>query len=182
MTAALKTLDLQGICITPLRGKDCLFHFTCGEADIDRWAKSKAHKLHEKRRARVWCARLNANSSAIGFFSLSLTTETNAKIDFAHRDAWKNGAPLIFVDFIGVSRVHQAKGLGKLLLMDALFKSYQVASLVAPYGVALRSLNERTTKFYRSFGFALAPDERPEKSPLMILPIWSIVQLVEGAS
>jgi hypothetical protein len=45
------------------------------------------------------------------------------------------------------------------------------------FGVALRSLNERTTKLYQKYGFGLR-----EKTtyPLMVLPIWSLNELIES--
>lgn len=40
---------------------------------------------------------------------------------------------------------------------------------------ALRSLNDQTTNLYKEFGFGIAPNE--DAHPLMILPIWTIVDL-----
>lgn len=178
MTSAEKSSGLPQLEVTPLRAKECLRKFSCGEKEIDKWAKDKAHKFHEKRRARVFCARSNSEGPAIGFFCLSLSTEQSSKIAAEHRDAWTNGAPLIYIDYLAVATPRQRNGIGSYLLVDALSKAYEVSKYVAPYGVALRSLNERTTKLYEKFGFGIAPDEAGT-SPLMILPIWSIIELFE---
>lgn len=179
MTNVEKRSDQAPPQITHLQSRDCLRRFSCGEREIDRWAKEKAHKFHDKRRARVFCARLSSGSDAIGFYCLSLSTEQSTKIVAADRDAWKNGAPLVYIDYLAVASARQGNGIGTLLLVDALQKSYEVSRFVAPYGVALRSLNTRTTKLYERFGFGIAPDEEGP-SPLMILPIWSVVDLFEA--
>ncbi|WP_432653415.1 GNAT family N-acetyltransferase [Ruegeria atlantica] len=179
MTSAEKISDHPHPEVTLLRTKDCLRSFSCGEREIDKWAKDKAHKFHERRRARVFCARSTTDGPTIGFYCLSLSTEQTSKISAEHRDAWSNGAPLIYIDYLAVAAPRQSSGIGTHLLVDALRKAYEVSKYVAPYGVALRSLNERTTKLYEKFGFGIAPDETGP-SPLMILPIWSVIQLFEG--
>jgi hypothetical protein len=64
-----------------------------------------------------------------------------------------------------------------ILLMNALQRSYYIGQNVAVFGVALRSLNERTTKLYQKYGFGLREET---KNPLMVLPIWSLNELIEG--
>jgi len=62
-----------------------------------------------------------------------------------------------------------------MMLVDCLRRAHWISHHVAFYGVALRSLNERTTELYQKFGFALAPGEG--RLPLMILPVWSVNDL-----
>lgn len=69
--------------------------------------------------------------------------------------------------------------MGTALLMRSLETAYQVSQLVPVYGVALRSLNDRTTAFYKRIGFEIAPKEGIY--PLMLMDIWSIKELIESA-
>lgn len=138
--------------------------------------KEKAWKFHERRRARVFIARVGNPERRLGFYSLSFSTENSSKIAKSEdRDAWKDGAPLIYIDYLGVHHSAQGCGLGKMMLVDALARAKVVSDNVAFHGVALRSLNDRTTALYEKFGFGIAPNE--EKHPLMILPIWSVHDL-----
>lgn len=169
-------LDLTSTKITPIQSRNCVSRFSCGEREIDRWAQDKAWKFQERGRARVFTAKLDGSSTSVGFYSLSFSTENNTKLSKSEdRDAWKNGAPLVYIDYIAVQRTYQGKKLGTLMLVDALKRAHMVWQHVAFYGVALRSLNERTTRLYEKFGFGIAPDE--ELHPLMILPIWSVNDL-----
>jgi hypothetical protein len=60
--------------------------------------------------------------------------------------------------------------------MNALQRAHYIGQNVAIFGVALRSLNEKTTKLYQKYGFGIR-DEGP--TPLMVLPIWSVNELFE---
>jgi GNAT superfamily N-acetyltransferase len=176
MTNVSQKLDPSAIKITQLKDKSCVAGFSCGVKEIDAWTKSKAAKFHEKGRARVFVARHADSQATLGFYSLSFSLQNSSKLtNQEDRDAWKDGAPLVYLDYIGVIRSHQGMGLGTLLLMDTLKRANTVFNNVAVFGVALRSLNERTTLLYQKFGFGVAPDE--VSHPLMILPIWTVVDL-----
>lgn len=176
MTNVSQKLDPSKIEISHLKDRSCMSGLSCGVREIDSWTKSKAAKFHEKGRARVFVARHEGSAAAIGFYSLSFSLENSSKlVKQDDRDAWKDGAPLVYVDYIGVTRSYQSRGLGKLLLVDALKRSNTVFENVAVFGVALRSLNDRTTALYEKFGFGIAPDE--DAHPLMVLPIWTVVDL-----
>jgi ribosomal protein S18 acetylase RimI-like enzyme len=85
--------------------------------------------------------------------------------------------PAIYIGTLAVLQRYQGSGLGTILLMNALQRSYYVSQNVAVFGVALRSLNEKTTKLYQKYGFGLREET---KTPLMVLPIWSLNELIEG--
>jgi ribosomal protein S18 acetylase RimI-like enzyme len=87
--------------------------------------------------------------------------------------------PAIYIGTLAVSAHYQNSGLGTILLINALRRAYYVSQNVAVFGVALRSLNERTTILYEKYGFGL---RESSQTPLMVLPIWSLNDLIEGAS
>ncbi|MCT2576490.1 MULTISPECIES: GNAT family N-acetyltransferase [unclassified Mesorhizobium] len=171
-------MDLSQIRISPFSSKDAIHNFRCGESDIDRWV-SKAPKWSEQNKARLFLAHGQGNSKAMGFYSLSFSSEDRNKLAGKQdRQMWGSGVPLIYLQYLAVQRTCQNCGLGKMLLVDSLRRAHLVSKHVAFYGVGLRSLNDRTTALYSKYGFAVAPDE--DKFPLMILPIWSINDLFEG--
>lgn len=63
------------------------------------------------------------------------------------------------------------------MLIDALRRAFYVSRHVPVYGVALRSLNEQTTKFYEKNGFVVRDEAT---NPLMIIPYWTIRDLFQG--
>lgn len=172
-TPAKTTLDLARIQVRPLANKVCLDRFDCGSSDINYFAK-KAAKWVERNRHKVFAAHEAEAAWGLGFYSLSLMIEDAAKIGTAEARVYEVGAPLVYVDALGVRGPYQGQGLGKLLLIDALKRAHMIAKNVAVYGVALRSLNERTTKFYEAHGFGAIEEE---KYPLMVVPIWTLDDL-----
>ena len=164
----------------PIRSKDCLRNFRCGVSEIDTWAKNKAFKRHQRGQSNVTVGYADGSVSGSSFIALSLTHEDSRKLLHAdHSSLWPSGAPLIYIEYLAVSTPNQKKKIGSNLLMQTFERAYAVRQHVPIYGVALRSLNDKTTKFYQDLGFQIAPKE-PEQHPLMIMDIWTISDLIEG--
>lgn len=168
-------LDLKAVRVKPLvSGRTALAKFNCGNQDINSFATGKAHKWAEQGRARIFTGHLGENPLALGFYSLSFSTEDGNKLGGRSAQIYKNDrVSIVYLNYLGVRFTHQSRGLGTFLLMDALKRAHLVSQHVAFYGVGLRSLNENTTAFYERFGFGLIePGE-----PMMLLPIWTINDL-----
>jgi GNAT superfamily N-acetyltransferase len=163
--------------ISRLTQKDSLRRFDCGVSEINKWANSKASKWSEQNRTKVFYAHNEDSITAIGFYSLSSSKEEGRKLVKKDRDIWSGGAPIIYIGYLAVNRNCQCSGIGRLLLIDSLRRAHLVSQHVAFYGVGLRSLNERTTRFYEQFGFGVAPNEGA--TPLMILPIQTLSDLFD---
>lgn len=172
------TLNLE---ILHLEHRSQLSRFSCGEQGIDMWARKTAYKLHLSGRHKVYIARSVDGISPLAFFSLSLNHQSPAKLlEPRDRDAWHHGAPFLYLDWVGVLRSHQGLGIGKLMLGEAMARAVRLCEIAPVYGLALRSLNARTSTFYGKLGFRMAPDEERASNPLMILPIFTIQQLFKA--
>lgn len=176
------SIDFGRITIRPTLGNGELSKFRCGVPEIDKWACDQADRRHVAGRFRVFVATEADGATPLGFFALSFTTEQTSKLLHQDdRDQWKQAAPLFYIQYLAVSRSLQRQKLGEFMLSDILLRAYYVAQHVSFCGVALRSLNERTEKLYRErFRFVVAPGEDVARNPLMILPMRSIIDLVEG--
>jgi GNAT superfamily N-acetyltransferase len=170
-------LELKKLHIGEIRSRECLRRFNCGVAEIDSWASDKAFRRHAQDRTRVFCARLGADAPVIGFYSLSLSPVGSGLLLGQHADRYPEGfAPFVYIDRLAVMRMQQRNGIGRILLMNALKRAFIVSRDLPFYGVALRSLNDRTTEFYKKMGFA---QRENTGHPLMILPIWTIRDLFQ---
>lgn len=176
MTEQKLIVDLSKLEISEIRSKECVSKFRCGEREIDSWAASKAFRFHQQDRARVFCARFCENKSVIGFYSLSLNQIGAQYLLGQDSDRYKASghAPFIYIDWFAVLRSHQSVGVGKIMMVDALRRAYLVSRDIPFYGVALRSMNNKTTEFYEKNGFVKREDVG---HPVMILPIWTIRDL-----
>lgn len=177
MTTAPQNPALPDLTSRYIGSKEDLTNFRCGERAIDQWAKSNAYRLHEKGRTRVTVFQPRTGGGVCGFYAMSLTNEDSSKLQDANdRDAWRDGAPFTYLQWVAVHRPRQRQGIGRVMLVAALRQALATYRLVPIYGVSLRSLNADTTRLYESFGFHIARYE-DGNAPLMILPIWNILDL-----
>jgi hypothetical protein len=116
----------------------------------------------------------------LGFYTLSVINEDAKKLVVQDRYIWSSGAPFIYIGYLAVQRTCQNCKLGTYLLVDCLRRAHWISHHIAFYGVALRSLNERTTALYQRFGFAMAPGEAGRATPLMVLPMLTVNDLFTG--
>jgi hypothetical protein len=181
MTTASPSLDLKNITISALSGTLNISAFSCGEEQLDKFICKKARKYHARNRVKVFCAHLRDAHTAYGVYTLTMKIEETNKLLQSERDhITDRHFPAIYIGTIAVLSRYQGNGLlGTIMLMNALQRSYYVSQNVAVFGVALRSLNERTTKLYQKYGFGL---REQTTTPLMVLPIWSLNELIEGTS
>jgi len=174
MTDASSSLDLKSIRISGLSNNIDITRFNCGVHEIDSWIGRKCHKAHEQNKTKVFYAHFEGGTTALGIYTLSLSFENTNKLEGEERNLYKSQFPAIYLGQLAVLRGYQNQGLGTLLLLNALNRSYLISKHVSYYGVALRSLNERTTALYEKYGFTKRDDDA---TPLMILPVWSLQDL-----
>jgi GNAT superfamily N-acetyltransferase len=167
-TAVSHSLDL-------IRDDYDLSKFCCGERDLDKIINKKLKKYHQRNTTKVFCATLRGSATVYGLYTLSIRSE-DAKLLLEGARVPEKHFPAIYIGTLAVARHRQGNGLGKILLVNALRRAYFVAQHVAVFGVALHSLNDRTTKFYARYGFGLRDKSA---TPLMVLPVWSLNDLFE---
>lgn|SRR5262249_34020326 len=177
MTTANPSLDLKNITISVLSEHHHISDFSCGESQLDQFICKKARKYHTRNRVKVFCAQPRDGHTAYGLYTLTIKIEETNKLLHNERDHITDRYfPAIYIGTLAVLSRYQRNGLGTILLMNALQRAYYISQNVAVFGVALRSLNERTTMLYQKYGFGLREEA---KTPLMVLPIWSLNELIE---
>ena len=169
-------MDLARLQIRALRDKTCLDRFDCGSYDINNYARN-AHKNVARRKVRVFAAHDGAAVWGLGFYAVSLMLGERG-LPVPGAEFFDFGVPLAYLEVLGVRQPYQNAGIGRLLLIDALRRIHHVSGHVPLLGVALRSMNDRTTAFYEQHGFGIV---RGGQHPLMVLPIFSLDDLFAGA-
>jgi len=69
-------------------------------------------------------------------------------------------APATLLGRLAVDCHHQGKGLGKILLMDALHRSLRHSEEVASLAVVVDAIDDAARDFYERYGFITLPDHR----------------------
>jgi len=177
MTTVRRNVDLSKIQFTALPNDKVLDRFRCGERQIDDWAE-KCADLDRQPRARVFCAMGEEEPLAHGFYSLSMTGVSAKGFDERGAEHFTHSGfiPFIYIDYIAVREESKGNGIGTGLMVDALRRCTAVARNVALFGVALNSLNAKTTAYYRSLRFG-EKSQPNMQYPLMVLPVWTLFDL-----
>ena len=76
-------------------------------------------------------------------------------------DAWRKKLPRripgVRLGRLAVDRHYQGKGLGELLLVDALTRARRIYAEAGGIGLFVDALDEQAAGYYSSFGFEAAP-------------------------
>lgn len=81
--------------------------------------------------------------------------------------------PVTLLGRLAIDDKFKGQGLGGIILLDALKRSYQIASLsLGSIGVVVDPLDNEALAFYEKFGFIILPD-----SGKMFLPMADIARL-----
>jgi len=80
--------------------------------------------------------------------------------------------PVTLLGRLAVNEKSKGRGLGKLLLIDALKRSFEASKVIGSMAVIVDPKDENAVKFYDKFGFILLPDSKK-----MFLSMKTIEQL-----
>ncbi len=144
----------EGFVIEPLDKHHDKADFSCGQAALDRYIKQQAGQDVRRNLARVFVVCAQNSKSAMGFYTLSATHIMASSMlgKFSHKLP-KYPIPAVLIGRLAVDSTIQKKGVGKVLLADALKRIVRARHSVAMYAAIVDAKNEQACCFYRKFGF-----------------------------
>jgi GNAT superfamily N-acetyltransferase len=156
--------------IEPLGRQHDRAAFACGAPDLDVYLKHRAGQDVRRRIARVFVC--TEGGSVVGFYTLSaLSIDLRALPEsHAHRLP-RHPVPAALIGRLAVDRHAQGRGLGKLLLADAIQRTLAVSEQVAVYAMVVDAKDDNACRFYQSYGF-LALVDQPMR---LFLPLGSVL-------
>ena len=161
----------------PLNSSHERENFNSGTDVLDRYFKLQA-KQDVKRRLSACFVYEDVDSQAIiGFYTLSGSSLPKEVIPdtFCKRlPKSYTSNPVILLGRIAVDLKYQGKGIGKLLLIDALKRCFDASVSVGAFAVIVDPIDSKALEFYERFGFIELPD-----SGKMFLPVQTIKELFE---
>ena len=164
--------DFENLVIAPLNPDHDRTGFQCGVEALDRYLKKQAKQDMKRRISRVFIATKPDNPKAvIGYYTLStLSIELKQLPAALARKLPKHPVPAALIGRLAVSNVAQGKGIGKILLADAIKRTLGVSDQIAIYAMVVDAINDRAEGFYKQLGFTRLSDD----SPRPFLPLKSI--------
>ena len=147
--------------------------FSCGEELLNNYIRQYAKQDQKRRVAAVFV--LPGEKKLIrGYYTLS-STQIPSEI-LPERILKKLPShpfqPATLLGRLAVAESHQGQGVGEMLLIDALFRSYNLSEQIGSIAVVVDALNKKAASFYKNYGFIkLAGGKR------LFLPIKTIAKL-----
>lgn len=147
----------EGFRLEPLRRQHPRRGFRCGEEKVDDWLATRALQ-HQEKHLSVTRVLLDETGAVAGYYTLA-----TGQVDFADLPAEVNKGlprripPVAVLAWLGVSTAHQGRGLGRLLLAQALRDCYEAGKTFAFIAVVLDCLNDAAKAFYQRWDFEELP-------------------------
>jgi len=170
---------LAKVIIEPLGSHHDRAGFDCGQARVTNFIRLTAKKQVAESLAVVRVAVAEGSAKVLGYHSLSahslLADDLPAELMPKGRPYPGIGA--FYLGFLGVDQSMQGKGIGRLLLRDALVQTARAGEYGGIAFLVLDAMDDAAVPFYRQFGFVALPSQ-----PLrLVLPASVIRQAVAQA-
>ncbi|MBI3514112.1 MAG: GNAT family N-acetyltransferase [Proteobacteria bacterium] len=141
--------------IEPLESLHDRGAFSCGKESLDRYLRQQATQDIRRGVANVFVAVAPQERGRIlGFFTLSAVSvvPTELPADIAKRLP-RYPIPAGLIGRLAVDRSVARRGLGGILLSDAIQKAMTAAEIVAMSAIVVDPIDDEARAFYSAFGF-----------------------------
>ena len=140
--------------------------FSCGAIRLDNFLKRTARRHQAGDFTRVWVATEIGSAGILGYYALNAHALEGDDLpaDLTKKAPRFGSIPAVYLSMIAVDRRHQGRGLGRILLADALRRAAAVADQIGLKAVVLDVIDdggpevmERRRTFYVGMGFRSLP-------------------------
>ncbi|MGH7194237.1 MAG: GNAT family N-acetyltransferase [Candidatus Saccharimonadales bacterium] len=135
--------------------------FDCGTGELNNWLIQFAGQYEERDLARTYVATLPGDSRVVGYYSVcshhvqfESVPQTEAKGLPKHQHV-----PVVLLGKLAVCTSVQGRGLGAVLLFDALRLAEHVSRRIGARAVEVDAIDSRARNFYLKHGFAPLADD-----------------------
>jgi len=145
--------------VLPLAGSHDRQGFDCGRQELNDWLRQVARQHQDKGLSKTFVAiREDKPARICGYYALTLAELENRHLPDAWRKKLPRRIPGVRLGRLAVERQYQDKGLGELLLIDALTRARRIYAEAGGIGLFVDALDERAAEYYRRFGFQSTPN------------------------
>lgn len=130
--------------------------FSCGHAALDRYLQHQARQDVQSQVAAVFVAVTPPGSTVLGFYSLSASSIATHDLpsEIARKLPRYPHLPVTLLGRLAIDQLSKGRGLGRFLLLDALYRSLQAAASIGAMAVVVDTKDAVAISFYQQYGFA----------------------------
>jgi len=135
--------------------------FSCGKVLLDTYLRTQASQ-DVRRKLSACFVSINVDSRLIqGYYTLSNNSIPLDNVPDSFKNQLPNSyhsIPTTLLGRLAVDERFKGTGVGKMLLIDALRRSYDISKSIGSFAVVVDPLDEEAENFYIKYGFILLPD------------------------
>ena len=148
----------MGVLVEALDRRHDRAGFSCGQPELDAWFRQRASQDQRRNVARVFVA-TDDDLGVVGFYSLSAYTLSlgDLPVALAHALPRYDAIPAALVGRLARDERVRGRGIGELLLADAIGRILDVGRSLAVFAILVDAKDERAARFYGEFGFRPFP-------------------------
>ena len=149
--------------------------FDCSKELLNNYLRNQAGQDVKRKLSACYVLAHSEIKSVIGYYTLSnygipissFSTQIRKRLPGTYTTI-----PTTLLGRLAIDKSRQGEGLGKILLIDALKRSWENSQIVASYAVVVDPLNQEAKSFYHHYGFTDLPD-----SGKMFIPMRTLDEL-----
>jgi len=150
--------------VLPLTGNHDRQGFDCGRQQLNDWLRQVARQHQDRGLSKTFVAIGEEQPQLIcGFYALTLAELENRNLPEVWRKKFPRRIPGVRLGRLAVDLRYQGKGLGDLLVVDALARTRKIYAEAGGIGLFVDAIDEPTAGYYLRLGFKTSPD-----NPLML--------------
>ncbi|MBC8314818.1 MAG: GNAT family N-acetyltransferase [Bacteroidales bacterium] len=149
--------QLTEILVKKHRKKD----FCCGKIMLDNYLHRQANQDVKRKLSACFVLEESETKLIKGYYTLANNSlPVDLVPDKLQQKLPKSytSIPTTLLGRLAIDHRFQGKGIGKLLLIDVLKKSYEISKTIGSFAVIADSLDKDAERFYEKYGFIKLPD------------------------
>jgi GNAT superfamily N-acetyltransferase len=161
----------------PLTTRHNRTDFNSGASLLDRYFQQQANQDVKRKLSACFVYEHEDKKTIVGYYTLSSSSIPQALIPHGFsKQLPKSYSSIrtILLGRIAIDQNFQGKGIGRVLLIDALKRCYETSATLGAFAVIVDPIDRSAIEFYNRLGFIKLPD-----STKMFLPMRTIKDLFE---
>lgn len=134
--------------------------FDCGVDALNRYLRQIARQHIAKGISKTFVLveeSVAVPKPVLGFFTISLCQVLGQEVPARWARRLPEQIPALKLGRLAVARLRQGEGLGKVLLVEAIYRVASVADIAGGIGLFVDAKDEAAAAFYTKFGFEPTP-------------------------
>lgn len=137
--------------------------FDCGKDLLNDYLKTQASQDVKRKLSACFVLTDSETKSILGYYTLSnnsiplnnFSEQIQNKLPQSYQSI-----PTTLLGRLAIDKRYQGNGIGKILLIDALKRSYGISNQVGSFGIIVDPIDNEARTFYKKYDFIELPDSK----------------------